>query len=319
MSDPAPQPEPPRPPRVWLITSASYPLGHAIALAALQAGESVAAGCTREEIHADDGSMRELKLNGGDRFAVVELDTRNIALCQSALAETVHTFQRVDVVLNCSSQSYIGTLEELPHTHVLAQFEAAYFGPVNMMRSAVPFLRRQRGGHIVNVTGLTGHMGTPGLSVRCAGDHAVEGFSDVRFFISLTYDMTVDWRWKGVNLALAYEIAPFNIKVTIVQPPLEVNCTDSVLSSRIHLTPTREEGYTTFESLSRIVEAAPPSKEVLEETVSIVMHIAALENPPGRIVVGAEGIEQVKDRLKTVSEELEEFLSASLGADIPKE
>ena len=49
------------------------------------------------------------------------------------------------------------------------------------------------------------------------------------------------------------------------------------------------------------------------------MHIAALENPPGRIIVGAEGIEQVKDRLKTVSEELEEFLSASLGADIPKE
>lgn len=201
MSDPPPQPEPPRPPRVWLITSASNPIGHATALAALQAGESVAAGCTREEIHADDGPMRELKLTGGDRFAVLELDTRNIALCQSALAETVHTFQRVDVVLNCSSQciyptplslpelqradaamrweAYIGTLEELPHTHILAQFEATYFGPVNMMRSAVPFLRRQRGGHIVNVTGLTGHMGTPGLSVRCAGDHAVEGFSDV--------------------------------------------------------------------------------------------------------------------------------------------
>jgi len=79
----------------------------------------------------------------------------------------------------CGGKAYIGTLEELPHTHILAQFEATYFGPVNMMRSAVPFLRRQRGGHIVNVTGLTGHMGTPGLSVRCAGDHAVEGFSDV--------------------------------------------------------------------------------------------------------------------------------------------
>lgn len=75
--------------------------------------------------------------------------------------------------------AYVGTLEELPMALVLAQFEATYFGPVNMMRSAVPFLRKQRGGHIVNVTGLTGHMGTPGLSVRCASDHAVEGFSDV--------------------------------------------------------------------------------------------------------------------------------------------
>ena len=74
-----------------------------------------------------------------------------------------------------------------------------------------------------------------------------------------------------------------------------------------------------FESFFKIVEAAPPPKDVLEETVSIIMHIAALENPPGRIIVSAEGTAQVKDRLKIVSEELEECLGASLGADIPKE
>jgi len=106
---------------------------------------------------------------------------------------SLRELQRADV---CGMlwEAYIGTLEELPHTHILAQFEATYFGPVNMMRSAVPFLRRQRGGHIVNVTGLTGHMGTPGLSVRCAGDHAVEGFSDVCGFTSSQHAIAVDWR-----------------------------------------------------------------------------------------------------------------------------
>jgi hypothetical protein len=102
----SPPTQQPRPPRVWLITSACKPLGHAIALAALQSGESVAAGCTCEEIRADNGPLQELKTaaSGSNRLAVVELDTRNIALCQSALAETVYAFRRIDVVLNCTSQ-----------------------------------------------------------------------------------------------------------------------------------------------------------------------------------------------------------------------
>jgi hypothetical protein len=71
--------------------------------------------------------------------------------------------------------------------------------------------------------------------------------------------------------------------------------------------------------MANILSLPPPPEHIMSETVSIILHIAALENPPGRIVVGNEGIEQVKDRVKTVSEELEEFLEASLGADIPKE
>lgn len=69
--------------------------------------------------------------------------------------------------------------------------------------------------------------------------------------------------------------------------------------------------------MKNILSSTSQPDHILSETVSIIMSIAALENPPGRIVVGNEGIEQVKDRVKTVSEELEEFLDASLGADIP--
>ena len=92
-----------------------------------------------------------------------------------------------------------------------------------------------------------------------------------------------------------------------------------MLSSPLHLTPTAHKEYTTFSTFSSIVSATPPPSTVLADTVGVIMQIAALENPPGRIVVGSESVEQVKDRLKTVSEELEEFLEASLGADIPKE
>lgn len=120
-------------------------------------------------------------------------------LCQSSVAETVYAFRRLDVLLNCSSSSYIGALEELSPAAILSQFESAYFGPVNMMRAALPQFRRQRVGHIINITGTTGAMGTPGLSARAASDHAAEGLSD----------------------ALAFEVAPFGTRVTVVQPGLE--------------------------------------------------------------------------------------------------
>ncbi|KAH8149797.1 uncharacterized protein LAJ45_05949 [Morchella importuna] len=318
MTDQPQQPQQPdaRPEtRIWLISSAFGSLGYAVAQEALKLGDYVVAGCKREEIELerrtsaaqDDGSREDsedegrsiqyLKRIGGDSCIIVELDTRNVSLCQSALAEAINVWGRIDVILNCDSKTYAGTLEELNPTHILDQFESNFFGPINMMKSALPFLRKQRGGHIVNVTGLTGHMGTPGLSARCASDHALEGFTD----------------------ALAYEIAPFNIKVSIVQPPLEVN----VLLSPLHLQPSAQQAYNDpthpFRNMTNILSLSPPPEHIMSETVSIILHIAALENPPGRIVVGNEGIEQVKDRVKTVSEELEEFLEASLGADIPKE
>lgn len=72
-----------------------------------------------------------------------------------------------------------------------------------------------------------------------------------------------------------------------------------------------------FSTVKNLLSSTVQPDYIFSETVSIIMSIAALENPPGRIVVGSEGIEQVKDRVKTISEELEEFLDASLGADIP--
>lgn len=128
--------------RVWLITSAFSALGYAVAREALKFGDYVVAGCRREEVELErragiaqnyaDGnedvkSIQSLKILGGDSCAVVELDvrylatyclqykgkqnllflivSRNIALCQSALAETIHTWGRIDVVLNCNSES----------------------------------------------------------------------------------------------------------------------------------------------------------------------------------------------------------------------
>ena len=167
------------------------------------------------------------------------------------------------------------------------------------LRAALGVMRRQRGGHVVVVTGLTAAMGTAGLTARCAADHAIEGLLE----------------------ALAYEVAPFGVRVSLVQPSVEAAVFGG---GEVQIAPEMQEyaaleGGRQLREMRRLAEmgrAREVDAEVLADTVRIVAEIAGAENPPGRITVGEEGAEMVRERLKTLSEEMEEFLEASLGVDI---
>ncbi|KAF8457931.1 hypothetical protein BGX38DRAFT_1085460 [Terfezia claveryi] len=294
----------PKLPKVWLITSAISPLGYSVALRALQDGDFVALGCRRDEVAADPGfALQTLHESdsGGDAFPshtiIVELDTRSIPLCHSSLSQTVAAFGRVDVMLVCSTKTYVGCIEEIPLQSVVAQFEAATFGPMNVVRAALPVLRRQRSGHVLVVTGVTGGMGTPALGVRCAADHAIEGFCD----------------------ALAYEVAPFGVRVSVVQPPIEVKNLISTMHPATTISstspPSSPPNTTPVPAHHTPPTSLPSLTPILAETVHIITSISGLDDPPGRIVVGSENAEQVKERLKAVSEELEDFLEVSVSVD----
>lgn len=217
---------------------------------------------------------------------------------------------------------------------------------MNIMRAVIPQMRSQMNGHIIVLTGITGHLGTPGLSMYCASNWALEGFCD----------------------SIAYEIAPFNIKLTIVQPSVEIG----VLTNRITSAPpmkeyTREFGHNApmfrgildgllnrlpgiraeyppppdFEitspsseaerqsgpyllSRNQVFSLIPPlspahTEMLVAETVHALTAIGGHENPPARHIVGIEGVNSVKEKLKTVSEELEEFVETSISADINKQ
>ena len=189
-------------------------------------------------------------------------------------------------------------------------------------------MRKQNNGHVLVFTGITGHLGTPGLGMYCASGWALEGFCD----------------------SLAYEIAPFNIKVTIVQPNLEIN----VLTNKITTCPVmpqyapenhpaplcrgivgslldRIEGSDDEQGSGKsalmrdeITSLYPrlPAKmteQLLAETVHAITAIGGHENPPARHIVGYEGVASVKEKLKTVSEELEDFVEISCAVDIDEE
>ncbi|KAK4580180.1 hypothetical protein LTR86_000383 [Recurvomyces mirabilis] len=327
-------------PRVWFITCANSPVGITLTRHLLAHGDYVTAGVLPVEFekHEDrSADFREFLEEVGTqqdkeswraRLRVVALDVRIMGQCQSAVAEAVQTFGRVDILFCCHSEVVVGTVEELSQssrclTLVHDQFETNFFGPVNIIKAALPIFRSKKNGHIVMLTAITGHLGTPGLSMYCASQWAIEGYCD----------------------SLAYEIAPFNIKLSIVQPNMEVNVLTHKITSAPPLAAYAEdqnpaplsrnilsglldrlEGTsepTTGDQLQRneVTSLYPPlskgmKERLVAETVHAVAAIGGHDNPPARHIVGFEGVTSVKEKLKTVSEELEDFIECSTAVDI---
>ncbi|KAJ9642071.1 hypothetical protein H2199_005286 [Coniosporium tulheliwenetii] len=231
-------------PRVWFLTNGASPIAISLARKVLEHGDCVVAGVSPLEFEKNEDRSLEFREfleevkrleRWREKLRVVGLDGRRIAQCQAAIAEAVQAFGRIDVLLGCSSEAVIGTIEELsqtPHTHSLArsQLETTFHSATNIITTVLPHMRSRHNGHIIMLTGITGHLGTPGLDLYCAAQWALEGYCD----------------------SLAYEIAPFNIKMTIVQPNLEVG----VLGNRIVAAPAMAE-------YSPEVNPAPLARELL--------------------------------------------------------
>ncbi|KAL1970292.1 hypothetical protein VTN77DRAFT_5452 [Rasamsonia byssochlamydoides] len=371
MTDSGPSPSSPRShfpshsePRVWLISSGDSPIGLSLARQLLAHGDCVVSGLVPSNLLRDENRrnqfqafLAEVERNEDDwkaRFRPVMLDIRKMGECQAAVAEAVETFGKIDILVCCTSQAIVGTVEELAASRttlnlVRDQFETNYFGPVNIIKSALPHMRKRKSGHILVLSGITAHIGTPGLGVYCASEWALEGYCD----------------------SIAYEIAPFNIKVSILQCSIEIRILTNLITSVPPILPAYSPstnhaplfrnilngllsrlpqadleaaspgysggsaasstniangqdsppgGYLPF-SAPEVVSMYPPlSAAHLEaltaETVHAITAIGGHENPPSRHIIGQEGVASVKEKLKTVSEELEDFIQASCAVDI---
>ncbi|RYP13653.1 hypothetical protein DL765_006783 [Monosporascus sp. GIB2] len=341
------------------ITSSLSPLAVRLIRLLLAHGDYVAAALPPHEMEREDRSaeFRELvnecrgRREWRDRIRSIRCDGRSMGQCEAAIAEAREHFGRVDILLCCTSEAVIGTVEELntsPATRDLVrdQFETIFFSQVNFIKAALPVLREQHTGHLMILTSVGGHIGTPGMPMYTAATWALEGFCD----------------------SLAYEVAPFNVKVTIVQPHKEVQMLTNKLvfapalspyhqqrshhhqdavagagadESSIHAAapppqhaPTVRDMVTNVLNLHPDTALPPPTSHsektltryaklpaaavdrLVMETVHALTAIGGHENPPARHIVGFDGAEAVKEKLKTVTEELEDFVDASLAVDI---
>jgi NAD(P)-dependent dehydrogenase (short-subunit alcohol dehydrogenase family) len=176
--------------KTWFITGASSGFGRAFAEHAITRGHNVVA--TARQITA----LQDLVAAAPDRVLALALDVTYAGDARAAIDAAVDRFGRIDVLINNAGYGVVGAFEETPDRELRALMETNFFGTMNVTRAALPTLRAQRGGAIVNISSLGGQLSYAGFSAYSATKFAIEGISE----------------------ALAQEMAPFGVKVMIVEP-----------------------------------------------------------------------------------------------------
>lgn len=177
--------------KVWLVTGASKGLGLALVKRLLNEGYKVAA--TSRNL----SDLNKAVDANSEQFLPLAVNLTNEDSVQEAVELTVKTFGKIDVVVNNAGYGLLGGIEELTDREARDNFEINVFGSLNVIRKVLPYLRAQKSGHILNVSSIGGFTGAfAGGGIYCATKFAVNGFSET----------------------LSAEVAPFGIKVTIVQP-----------------------------------------------------------------------------------------------------
>jgi NAD(P)-dependent dehydrogenase (short-subunit alcohol dehydrogenase family) len=176
--------------KTWFITGASRGFGREWTIAALERGDRVAATAR------DLSTLDDLAIKYGDSLLPLQLDVDDREADFAALATAFNHFGRLDVVINNAGYGQFGMFEELTETELRAQLETNLFGAMWVTQAALPYLRQQGSGHIIQVSSIGGVNAFAGLSAYHASKWALEGFSQ----------------------ALSQEVAAFGIHVTIVEP-----------------------------------------------------------------------------------------------------
>jgi NAD(P)-dependent dehydrogenase (short-subunit alcohol dehydrogenase family) len=176
--------------RVWLITGASSGFGQALAEAALSAGDTVVAAARRPQV------LDRLAAAHPDRVVPVALDVADPARITAVVAEVLLWYGRIDVLVNNAGRGLVGAVEETTGRELHDLMDLHFFGPAALTRAVLPQMRRQGFGAVVQMSSMGGRFSFPGVGAYSATKFALEGLSE----------------------ALALEVAPFGIKVLIVEP-----------------------------------------------------------------------------------------------------
>src|SRR6266446_2485166 len=241
--------------KVWLITGSSRGLGRALGDAVLAAGHKLV-GTAR-----NPAQLADLVKRYGDRVRAVALDVTDAAAAGNAVKAAVDAFGRLD------------------------------FGVVNVTKAAIPLMREQRSGHIIQISSIGGRRGTPGLAAYQAAKWGVEGFSEV----------------------LAKEVGPLGIKVTIIEPGgFRTDWSGSSMTIRA----SRREYDATVGAVARFqreysgTQPGDPAK-----AAAVIIHVASLGEPPLRLLLGSDAVHLAEETELARTESDRKWRELSVSTD----
>jgi len=263
--------------RVWFITGAGSGIGAGTVKAALTAGDRVVA--TGRNMQKLRNALRDVAT---DNLEILQLDVSDEAQARTAVDQAVKRFGRIDVVLNNAGYSLLGNFEELSTQDIERQFATNFWGVSNVMRAALPVMRKQRSGHIINMSSVAGVVGLKHCSAYGASKFAVEGLS----------------------LAVAEEVEKFGIKVTAVEPGFFR--TDLLDAANVKWPSKRIDDYAAAEAGAREIWTPYAGRQPgdPEKLGQVLVKLSGMDIPPRLFVAGSDAMEvvapAVEARLKAV-------------------
>ncbi|WP_433533906.1 oxidoreductase [Micromonospora sp. CA-249363] len=247
-------------PRVWLVTGCSRGLGRALAEAVLADGDQLVATAR------DPAQLADLTDRYGDQVRTIALDVTDPAAARSAVRAAVDAFGALDVLVNNAGYADVGAIEDMSEDAFRAQIEANFYGVVHLTRAALPVLREQGRGHIVQISSVGDRVASTGLGAYQSAKWAVAGFSAV----------------------LATEVAPFGIRITTVEPgALRTDWAGASMSMLPTTEPYRPVIEPVVERMRRTSGNQPGDPA---RAARAIIEITLVEDPPARLLLGADAV-----------------------------
>lgn len=269
--------------RVWIVTGGSSGFGREIAHAALSCGDRVVATARRRE------RLEDLVHEAPERAHALALDVTDPEGVRRAVDEVLERFGRVDVLVNNAGHGQVGAVEETTEEELRGIFDVHVFGPAALVRAVLPAMRRQGSGAIVQISSFGGQVAYPGFSAYCATKFALEGFSE----------------------ALAPEVAPFGIKVLIVEPgAFRTGFSGGALAQSHSMPEYAETVGPTREMITSIngMQTGDPAK-----VAQAILTALDSEDTPLRLPLGADAVEGIRGKLDSVRVELDRWENVSVS------
>src|SRR5690349_12267088 len=271
---------------VWFITGTSQGFGRELVRAALERGDLVVA--TSRNPHAVAGGFPK----AAGKLLAVAMDLRDVAQITNVVKEAVARFGRIDILVNNAGYGITGAVEEASENEISAVYETNVFGLLRVTRAVLPQMRKQRSGHIVNLSSIGGLTGLPGWGIYNSTKFAVEGLSE----------------------ALADELAPLGIGVTIVEPgPFRTEFLGGSLVKAANTLPD-------YESTAGKTRASAAERNRKQQgdpalAADAIVRAVTSPKPPMHLILGKFAYERMNQKLDEFRREMETWRDLTLGTD----
>src|ERR1700741_2654162 len=275
--------------RIWCVPGASSGFGRAVSLAALQNGDRVVATAR------NPAAVGWLIEKAPARALALPLDVTDPEAAREAVRQALARFGRIDVVFNNAGYGHVGAIEELSDDELRRQLDGTLMGVLNVTRAALPLLRKQRSGHLLQMASLNPIAPLPGGACYTASKFGVKGFSE----------------------ALAAEVAHLGIKVTIVEPaPFRTRFLDARSARWAAPMPDYANSVGKTRALLRKLDGNQPGDP--DRAAQAILRVVQAENPPLRLPLGHMAFDQIRSTLAAQLKELPGAAGIGAETDFPR-